>query len=113
MVPENLTTEQKANWRDVCLDLLDHLEREPEFLVTLSQVMNYGFLEYDPKTKHQIREWHTAISPCPKKVRMSKSKIKLVLICFFDSQGIVHKEFVPTGQTANQTFIGKSLKDSA
>ena len=23
MVPKNLTTEQKANWRDVCLDLLD------------------------------------------------------------------------------------------
>jgi len=31
MVPKNLITEQKANWRDVCLDLLDRLEREPEF----------------------------------------------------------------------------------
>ena len=31
MVPNNLTTEQKANRRDVCLDFLDRLEREPEF----------------------------------------------------------------------------------
>jgi len=31
VVPKNLTTEQKATQRDVCLDLLDHLEREPEF----------------------------------------------------------------------------------
>ena len=31
MVPKNLTTEQKASWRDVCLDLLDRLERKPEF----------------------------------------------------------------------------------
>jgi len=31
MVPKKLTTEQKANRRDVCLDLLDRLEREPEF----------------------------------------------------------------------------------
>ena len=31
MVPKNLTTEQKAIRRDVCLDLLDRLEREPEF----------------------------------------------------------------------------------
>ena len=31
MVPKNLMTEQKVNWRDVCLDLLDRLEREPEF----------------------------------------------------------------------------------
>ena len=69
-------------------------------------------LEHDTKTKRQSREWHTANSPRPKKARMSKSKIKLMLICFFDSQGIVHKEFEPPGQTVNQTFIGKSLKDS-
>ena len=31
MVPKNLTTEQKANRRDVCLDLLNRLEKEPEF----------------------------------------------------------------------------------
>ena len=31
MVPKSLTTEQKANRRDVCLDLLDRLERESEF----------------------------------------------------------------------------------
>ena len=31
MVPKNLTTEQKANGGDVCLDLLDRLERETEF----------------------------------------------------------------------------------
>ena len=31
MVPKNLTTEQKANGRDVCLDVLDRLEREPGF----------------------------------------------------------------------------------
>jgi len=31
IVPKKLTTEQKASRRDVCLDLLDRLEREPEF----------------------------------------------------------------------------------
>ena len=31
LVPKNLTTEQKANRRDVCLDLLDRLEKGPEF----------------------------------------------------------------------------------
>ena len=31
MVPKNLTAEQKASRRDVCLDLLDRLETEPEF----------------------------------------------------------------------------------
>jgi len=31
MVPKKLATEQKASRMDVCLDLLDRLEREQEF----------------------------------------------------------------------------------
>jgi len=111
MVPKNLMAEQKASWRDVCLDLLDRLEREPEFFSRIITGDESWILEYDPQTKRQSQEWHTANSPHPKKVRMSKSKIKLMLICFFDSQGIVHKEFVPPGQTV-KLFIGKSLKDT-
>jgi len=38
------------------------------------------------------------------KARMSKSKIKSMLIGFFDSQGSVHTEFVPQGQTVNQFY---------
>ena len=111
MVPKNLTTEQKANRRDVCLDLLDHLEREPEFFShVITGDDESWILEYDPETKCQIWEWHTANSPCPKKARMSKSKIKSMLICFFDSQGIIHKEFVPLGQTVTQTFYWEVLE---
>ena len=36
VVPKNLTTEQKANHRDVCVELLDRLEREPEFFSRVS-----------------------------------------------------------------------------
>ena len=89
MVPKNLRTKQKANRRDVCLDLLDRLEREPEFFSRVITGDESWILKYDPETKRQSREWHTANSPRPKKARMSKSKIKSMLICFFDSpQGI-------------------------
>ena len=83
MVPKNLTTEQKANRRDLCFDLLDRLEREPEFFSHVITGDESWILEYDPETKRQSREWHTANSPRPKKARMSKSKIKSMLICFF------------------------------
>jgi len=33
-----------------------------------------------------------------------------MLICFFDSQGIVHREFVPPGQIGNQTFYREFLE---
>jgi len=66
--------------------------------------------EYDLETKRRSKEWHTSTSPRPKKARMSKSKIKSMLICFFDSQGIVHTEFVPEGQTVHQFYYRKILE---
>jgi hypothetical protein len=36
-----------------------------------------------------------------KKARQVRSKLKSMLIIFLDIQGIVHKEFVPEGQTVH------------
>ena len=33
-----------------------------------------------------------------------------MLICFFESQGIVHTEFVPQGQTVNQFYYCEILE---
>ena len=42
-------------------------------------------LDYDPETKRQSSEWHTKSSPRLKKARMSRSKVKTMIIVFFDS----------------------------
>ena len=39
-----------------------------------------------------------------------RSNIKSMLICFFNQKGIVHKEFVPPGQTVNAAFYFEMLK---
>ena len=41
------------------------------------------------------------MSPRPKKARMHESKLKTMFICFFDQEGIVHREFVPPEMTVN------------
>jgi len=82
MVPKNLKTEQKASRWDVCLDLLDRLEREPEFFSRVITDDESWIFAYDPETKRQSREWHAANSPHPKKARVSKFKIKSILIFF-------------------------------
>ena len=96
----------------MCLDLLDRLEREPEFISRVITGDESWIFKYNPETKRRSREWHTANSPRPKKAAMSKSKIKSMLICFcfFDSQEIVHKEFVPSGQTVSQPFYREVLE---
>jgi accessory gene regulator protein AgrB len=48
---------------------------------------------YVPETKQQT-------SPRPKKVRQMKSKVKYMVIIFFDIKGIVHKKFI-LGRTNN------------
>jgi hypothetical protein len=40
-------------------------------------------------------EWHSPSSPTPKKSRLQKSMVKTMLIAFFDSDDVSHKEFVP------------------
>jgi len=46
----------------------------------------------------------------PKKFHLIKSKIKTMLICFYDSKGIIHKEFVPSGSTVNAECYLSLLK---
>jgi predicted Abi (CAAX) family protease len=41
---------------------------------------------------------------------MSKSHIKAMLITLFDIQDVVHFEFIPQGQTLNQTYYLEILK---
>jgi len=38
------------------------------------------------------------------KFRLQKSKVKKMLVCFYDSKGIIHHEFLPEGQTVTGSF---------
>ena len=84
--------------------------RDRNFLKNVITGDETWIFEYDPETKRQSKEWHTSASPRPKKARKSKSKIKSMLICFFDSEEIVHTEFVPQGHTVNQFYYCEILE---
>ena len=98
MVPKLLSDDQKARRVDLSRDVLEHLEGNPEFLDNVITGDETWVFQYDRETKRQSLQWKTARSPRPKKARMSKSKIKVMLIAFFDHQGLVHHEFVPQGK---------------
>jgi len=44
------------------------------------------------------------------KITYEKGKLKRMLICFFDQEGIVHREFVPPGMTVNADFYCDVLR---
>jgi hypothetical protein len=76
----SLETEQG---RDVS-KLLEKIGEDPDFLNSVVTCSETWLFQYDPETKQQAMQWKTTRSPRPKKARMSKSKIKTMLIVFFD-----------------------------
>ena len=60
--------------------------------------------QFDSELKRQSMAWCSSTSPRPKKSLLQKSKVKTLLIAFFDNKGIIHTEFVPAGQTINAAF---------
>ena len=110
MVPRLLNEQQKERRVQVCHDILEELETEPNLLGRVITSGESWIFEYDPETKRQSLQWKSPTSPRPKKARMSKSKIKVMLIAFFDVRGIVHTEFMPQGHTINQHIYRDVLR---
>lgn len=110
LVPKVLTEQQKENREAVAKDLLERIEEDPQFFDNVITGDESWFFEYDPETKRQSCEWHTPQSPRQKKARMSKSRMKAMLIVFFDNKGVVHSEFVPEGRTVTGAFYVEVLK---
>ena len=110
MVPRLLNEEQKERHVQVCQDILEQLETEPNLLKRVVTGDESWIFEYDPLTKRQSLEWKSALLPKPKKVSVFKSKTKVMLIAFFDVHGIFHAEFLPQSQTINQHIYKNILR---
>ena len=99
-----LLLEQKEHCVAVANDLIQTTTNEPDFLKKViigDELWVYG---YDPEMKAHLSQWKSPQSPCPKKVRQSRSKIKTTLTVFFDWEGVVHQEYIPPGQTINKVY---------
>jgi len=103
-VPRVLTHDQKDSRVAICQELKETLISDPTLFLNVITGDESIVYAYDPETKLQSSQWKIPGSPRPKKARMKKSKLKTMLICFFDQEGIVHREFVPPGITVNADF---------
>lgn len=99
-VPHSLTAEQKEDRVSSCQEWVQLAENEPEWFKKIIPGDESLFHAYDPATKRQSAAWVGKNSPRPKKLRIQKT----MLVVFFDWQGVVHKEFIPEGQTMNATM---------
>lgn len=77
---------------------------QPELFLTISSQVTRRCFQYNPSTKCQTAEWKSPEKSRPIKIRATKSKVKMMLVAFFDSRGLIHQEFVPQGKTVTAAF---------
>ncbi|UYV63275.1 hypothetical protein LAZ67_2003626 [Cordylochernes scorpioides] len=103
-VPHLLTNEQKKHRKETCKNMVEMFHSDPHWLkivITGDETWVYG---YDPETNRQSSQWPEPGEPRFKKARMIKSRLKCLLIAFFDVKRLIQYEFVPEGQTINQHY---------
>ena len=107
-VPRLLTDDQKENRVGISQELLVNANGNENFLTNIitGDETVYG---YDVETKMQSSQWMWKGSPRPINARMSRSEIKVMLVLYFDWKGIVHREFVPSGQMVNGQLYQEGL----
>ena len=108
-MPRLLTDDQKENHVEISQELLANDNGNENFLkniITGDQTWVYG---YYVETRMQSSQWMGERSPRPKKGQMSQSKIKVLLVVFFDWKDIVHHEFVPHDQMVNKQLYQEVL----
>ncbi|XP_054707033.1 protein GVQW3-like, partial [Uloborus diversus] len=94
-VPHTLTDDQKHCRVEHCRDMQQAATRDPNFMANTVTGDETWCFKYEPLTKRQSAEWKSPEDAKQKNVRMEKSRIKTLLTVFFDSKGIIHKEFMP------------------
>ncbi|KAJ4445277.1 hypothetical protein ANN_07078 [Periplaneta americana] len=114
-VPRILSQDQRDDRMTICGDLISSADDDPTFLNQIITGDETWCFLYDPQLKRQSATWKTPLSPRQKKPRQDRSKGKVMLELFFDSNGIFHMEFIPEGATVNKTrykeILGR-LRDS-
>ena len=109
-VPHVLTVEQKQQCLSISLELHDRAASDSSFLgnvITGDETWVYG---YDPETRVQSSQWKSPSSPRAKKACQSRSNIRVMMVVFFDLDGIVQAEFVPRNTTVNSEYYKDLLE---
>lgn len=101
LVPKHLNFLQKQQRVLVSQEMLSMDDSMLENIITGDETWVY---QYHTETSQQASEWRAKNEPKPKRARQSHSKVKVMLTVFCDCRGVVHHEFLPTGQTVNKEY---------
>ncbi|GFR95606.1 histone-lysine N-methyltransferase SETMAR [Elysia marginata] len=95
-----LTDKMKMQRKATCAEPLRHYKEEgKEFIQRIVTGDESWVHHYVPESKRQSMEFRHKSSPSPRKFKIVASARKVMLTVFWDSEGIVHIEFLKQGNT--------------
>ena len=100
-----LTQDQNDSRVAICQQLKETVINDPTLFLNVITGDESIVYANDPGTMEE--SW---VSKTQKSTYVKKSKLKTMLICFFDQEGIVHREFVPSAMTVNAEFYCDVLR---
>ncbi|GFR67701.1 transposase [Elysia marginata] len=110
-VPRMLTPQMKLQRVQICRELLAKFDEDgedfPRQIVTRDESWVHN---YDPEWKQQSKEYRHKTLPSLKKFKVFSSARKVLLTIFWDSEGVVHTEFLEQGNTVNSTKYVNTLE---
>ena len=109
-VPHAFSDDQRYERVQYAKDIIKTARRNKNFLNSIVAEVETWRFRNDPTTKRPCAEWKSHASPKGNKVPLQKSKVKTMLLCFYDSRGIIHHKFVPEGQTVTGIFYLSVLR---
>jgi histone-lysine N-methyltransferase SETMAR len=109
-VPKLLTPLQRANRVECCEELLQQSEANPstffDRIVTGDECWVY---HYDPLSQMEAKVWKRSDEPTPTRSRRQRSTRKLMMIIFWDKDGVLLIDYLPHGTTINGLYYASII----
>ncbi len=103
-VPHTLTAKQKEQRLNHAYEFIETIKSDPNFLDSIIIADKSWCFAYNPETKCQSFELCGLNTPPSEKFWFQKSRVKMMLILFFDSKAVIRHKYAPESQTVNATF---------
>ncbi|XP_037938203.1 protein GVQW3-like [Teleopsis dalmanni] len=104
LVPKELNFVQKEHRKQFAEDMSARVTTDPTFIKRIITGDETWVYEYDIQTGQQSSEWCFENGSTAKKPRQIHSKIKVMLVVFFDYRGVVQSEFLTENQRMNKEY---------
>ncbi len=110
-VPKLLTPIQRTNRVDCCQELLQESEESPtnfyDRIVTGDKTWVYY---YDPLSQQEAKVWKRSDEETPTRLRQARSVGKIMMVIFWDKDGVLLTEYLQRGTTINGPYYASIIE---